>query len=60
MNRTLAAETRILLRLLAGDTPRSKPAAALHLAKIEAAQGRVKDLTPPKHSRKPARGWWRF
>ena len=60
MSRALGAELRNLLRLFGKDTPRSKPVAALHLAEIEKAQNRIKALMPPKHSRKPARGWWRF
>lgn len=60
MSRALGAELRNLLRLLGRETPLSKPAAALHLAEIEKTQGRVVALMPPKHSRKPARGWWRW
>jgi hypothetical protein len=60
VSRALSAELRNLLRLLAKEPSRSKAAAALHLVEIERAQGRVAALMPPKHSRKPTRGRWRW
>lgn len=59
-NRPLNAARRNLLTLLAKETPRSKLAAARHLAEIDAAEKRVAALMPKKYSRAPERGWWRW